>query len=74
MSDSDEGFDIFRYIKPYNFEPLANRVTDSIICEELAAASADVDLEQAPVLPTSSLGPRFVCVDICLIDKSTYWA
>ena len=44
MSDSDERFDIFRDIKPYSFESLAKKVTDSINCEELAAASADVHL------------------------------
>jgi len=51
MSDSDERFDILNDIKSYNFEPHAKRVTDSINCEELAAASADVDPEQLPVLP-----------------------
>jgi len=51
MSDSDESFDIFSEIKPYRFEPLAKKVTDSINCEELAATSADVDLEQPPVPP-----------------------
>ena len=40
MSDSDESFDILRDFKVYNFEPLAKKVTDSINCEELAAASA----------------------------------
>jgi len=54
MSDSDESFDILRDIKPYNFEPLAKKVTDSINCEELAAASTDVDLEQLPVPLTPS--------------------
>ena len=43
MSDSGESFEILRDIKPYNFEPLAKNVTDSINCEELAAASAYVD-------------------------------
>jgi len=56
------------------------RVACSINCEELAAASAGVGLDQPPVPPTS--GPRtqqeldwcvFVCVGICLIDKSTHW-
>ena len=49
MSDSDD----LRDIKLYNFEPLANMVTDSIICEEFAAASADVDLEHPPLPPIS---------------------
>ena len=81
MSDFDKGFDIFRDIKPYNFESLAKKVTDSINCEELAAASADVDPEQPPVPLKPSPGPQqeldwcvFVCVGISLIDKSTHWA
>ena len=41
-----------RDINPYNFEPLAKKVTDSINYEELAAASAYVDPEQPPVLQT----------------------
>jgi len=56
-------------------------VTDSINCEELAAASAEVHLKQPPVPPTPGPGPQqeldlcvFVCVGISLIDKSTYWA
>ena len=49
MPDSDESFDILRDI---NFEPLANTITDSINCEELAASSAYVDLEQPPVPQT----------------------
>jgi len=83
LSDSDESFDILRDIKPYRFEALAKRVTDSINCEELAATSAYVDPEQLPVPPT--LAPSttrvrllcislFVCVGISLIDKSTQWA
>ena len=52
MSESDETFDILRDIKPYTFEPLAKNVTDSINCEELAAASADVAPEQPPVPST----------------------
>jgi len=52
MSDSDESFDIFRDIKPYNFEPVSKKITDSINCEELAAASADVAPEQPPVPST----------------------
>jgi len=61
------------------------RVTESINCEELAAASAYVDLEQPPVPPTTDPGAQqlveqeldwcvFVCVGIILIDKSTHWA
>ena len=53
MSDSDESCDILRNIKPYSFESLAKKITDSIKCEWLAAESADVDLEQSPVPPTS---------------------
>jgi len=78
MSDSDEGFNILRDIKPYSFEPLAKTVTDSINCEELVAESAYVDPEQSLVPPTP--GPDlqqemdwcvFVCVGISLVDKST---
>ena len=43
MSDSDANFDIPMDIKPYSFEPLAKKSTDSINCEELAAASEYVD-------------------------------
>ena len=57
MSDSDESFDILRDIKPYSFEPLAKKVTDSINCEELAAASVDVNPKQSPVTPTPRPGP-----------------
>jgi len=78
MSDSNKGFDILRYIKPYSFEPLMKKVTDSINCEELAAASADLDLEQPPLPLTPGSGPQqeldwciFVCVGTNLIDKST---
>jgi len=56
MSDSHESFDILSDIKPYNFEPLAKRVTDNINYEELAAASAHVDPEQPPVPPTPGPG------------------
>jgi len=68
MSGSDDHFDILRDIKPYTFEPLAKKVTDSINCEELAAASAYVEPEQ-PSVP-STPAP----VGIRLIDKSTHWA
>ena len=71
MSDSNENLDILRDIKLSSYEPLAKRVTDSISCEELAAASADVDLEQPLVPPTSGPDPQkelhwrvFVCVGI----------
>jgi len=81
MSDSDESFYIVRDIKPYSFEPLVKKVTDSIICEELAAANAYMDPEQPPLLPTPSPSPQqeldwcvFVCVGIISIDKSTHWA
>ena len=67
MSDSDESFDILRDI--YSFEPLVEKVTESINCEELAAASAYMDPEQPPVPPTPGPGPQqewdwyvFVCV------------
>ena len=54
-------------------------VRDSIKCEELAATSADVHLEQPPVPPTSDPQQKldwrvFVRVSISLIDKSTHWA
>ena len=58
MSDSDESFSIFRDIKPYSFESLAKKVTDSINCEELAAASAYVDPKQSPVPPTLDPGSQ----------------
>ena len=58
ISDSNESFDIVRDIKPYNFGPLAKRVTDSINCEELATASVDVDPEQPPMPPTHGPGPQ----------------
>ena len=58
MSDSDERFDIFRDVNPYNFESLAKKVTDSINCEELAAASAEVHLEQPPVPTTPDPSPQ----------------
>ena len=81
MSDSDENVDILRDIKPYICEPLAKRVTDSVNCEELAAASADVNLEQPPLSPIPGPGLQqeldwrvFVCVGIDLIDKPTHWA
>jgi len=45
MSNSDERFDILVDIKPYSFELLAKKVTDSINCEELAAASAYIEPE-----------------------------
>jgi len=49
MLDSDVSFDILSDIKPYCFEPVAKKVTDSINYEELAAASLYVDPEQPPV-------------------------
>ena len=51
MLDSDKNFDILRAIKPYSFEPLVKKVTDSINCEELTAASAYLDQEQSAVPP-----------------------
>ena len=48
MLDFDESFDLSD-MKPHSFERLATKVTDNIICEELAATSADVDLEQSSV-------------------------
>ena len=39
MSDSDESFDILRDIKSYSFEPVAEKVTDRINCEQFATAS-----------------------------------
>ena len=66
MSDTDERFDILGDIKPYSFEPLAKMFTDSINCEELAAASADVDLEQPPMLPAwSTTRDELVCICWC---------
>jgi len=49
MSDSDESFDIFSDIKPYKFEPLAKKITDFINFEELAEASADLNLALPPM-------------------------
>jgi len=73
-----EVFDILNDIKRYNFEPLTKKVTDSINCEELAAASAYVDPEQPTVPLTPGPSPQqeldlcvFACVGISLIDKST---
>jgi len=54
VSDSDESFDIFRVIKPYNYEP----GSDSINCEELAAASAYMDPGQPPVPLTPGPSPQ----------------
>jgi len=48
MSDSHKSFDILRNIKPYSLESLVKKVTDSITCEELAAASAYMNPEQPP--------------------------
>ena len=72
MSDCDKGFDILRDVKPYSFESLVKKITDSINCEELAAASAYMDPEQPPVLsnPSRQVAQQqldwcvFVCVDI----------
>jgi len=67
MSDSEEGFDILRNIKPYSFEPLPGKVADSINCEELAAGSAHADPVQTPMPPTPSPGPQqelFVLVQV----------
>jgi len=57
------------------------RVTDSINCEKISAASASVHLEQPPMPSTPDLGAQqelnwcvFVCVGISLIDKSRHWA
>ena len=61
MSNSDKGFDIFKDTKPYNFEPLAKRVTDSSNCEELAAAHAYMDLNDNP--PPEAGYTRHVIVD-----------
>jgi len=49
LSDSDKGFDLLGDIKPYRFEPLAKKVTDSINREELDTGSTDVDPQQPPV-------------------------
>ena len=73
MSGSDESFDILRDIKPYSFEPLVKKVTDSINSNELAAAGAYMDPEQPPVPPTPAPQQKldwcvFVCVGISLID------
>jgi len=54
MSDSDECFDLHRDIKPYNFEPLAKKVTESINCEEITAVSTNVDLKQPPNCPADT--------------------
>ena len=58
MSDSNECFDILRDIKPYSFEQLVKRVTNSIKCEELATANAYMDPKQPPVLLTPSPTPQ----------------
>ena len=53
-------------------------VTDSTNCEKLAAASADMHLEQPPVPPKPGPSPQqeldwyvFVCVGISLKGQST---
>jgi len=58
MSDSDEWFDILRDIKSRVFIYSRKKVTESINCEQLAAASAGVDLEQPPVPQISGPGPQ----------------
>jgi len=58
MLDSDKSFDILRNIMPHSFEPLAKKVTDSINCDKLAAASADVDPKQPPLPLAPSPGPQ----------------
>jgi len=55
---TDNNFELLRDIRPYKFEPLAKKVTDSINYEELAAASADVDPEEPPVPPTPGPNPQ----------------
>jgi len=42
------------------------KVTDSINCKELAAASADMDPEQSPVLLTADPGPQQVIL-VCTV-------
>jgi len=76
-----ESLDILMDINPFNFEPLAKNVTDSINCEQLAAASAYTDPEQSPVLQTPGSRPQqeldrcvIVCVPMSLINKSTHQA
>jgi len=53
MSGSDESFDIFRDIKPYNFEPIHTWIQSSHLCH----------WHQAPVHNKSWIGV-FVCVGI----------
>ena len=79
MSDSDERFHFLRDILPYNFEAPTKGVTDSINCGELAARSADVDLEQPPVPPTPGPAPQqeldwcvLACVGISLTECESF--
>ena len=79
MSDSDKGFDIFGDVKPYSFEPLAKKVTDSISCEEIAAASAYIEPRAVTCAADTRSCPQqeldwcvILCVGSSLIDKSTY--
>jgi len=44
-------------MKPYSFEQLTKKVTDSSNYEELAAVNTDVDPEQTPVPQTPGPGP-----------------
>jgi len=80
MPDYDGSFDISGLSSPTTLNHSRKRVTGSINCEELAAASADVHQEQPPVPQTS--GPSlqqqldwcvFVYVGITLIVMSTHW-
>jgi len=50
------------------------KVTDSINCEELAAARVYMDPEQSPSPQEELDWCVFVCVGINLIDKSKHWA
>jgi len=61
MSDSDESFNNLRDINrssPTTLKHSRKRVTDSINCEELAAASADVEPEQPPVSAPPGPSPQ----------------
>ena len=71
ISDSDESLVNLRDIKPYNFEPLVNKVTYRNNYEELATASAYVYLEQPHLAMIPAHGPHCICSGISLIDKSS---
>jgi len=66
-SSFQAGFVIVGDIKPYSFEPLAKKVTESINCEELAAASAYNNQPQS----TTRVGLECIC--LCWYNYKFNW-